>query len=73
MTTLSTPAQVLLGSLIANNNVLLFNVITEELNQTTITAENNLLAEVCFNKHTAIKQAQKNRELLCLISNGQTH
>ena len=73
MTTLSMPAQALLGALISNKNTLLFNVITEELKQTTTTDKGYLLAEVCFNKYNAIKQAQENSDLLCLFSNGQTH
>jgi hypothetical protein len=71
MATLSTPVQALLGALIANKNTLLFNVITEELQQTAITDEGYLLAEVCFNRYTAVMQAQENREYLSLISNGQ--
>ena len=73
MTTLSTPAQALLGALIANRNTLLFSVITEELQQTAITDNGHLLAEVCFNKHNAIKQAQEKRDYMCLTSNGQTY
>jgi len=73
MTTLSTPAQALLGALIGNKNTLLFNVITEELKQPAITDNGHLLLEVCFNKHNAIRQAQEDSDLLCLISNGQTH
>lgn len=58
MTTLSLPAQALLGALVENKNTLLFNVITEELQQTTVTNKGHLLVEVCFNKHKAVKQAQ---------------
>lgn len=71
MTTLSTPAQALLGALIGNKNTLLFNVIAEELKQTAITDNGYLLAEVCFNRHNAIKQAQAKKDYMCLISNGQ--
>ena len=73
MNTLSSPAQALLGALIANKNTLLFNVITEELQQTNITDNGHLLAEVCFNKYNAILQAQEESDLLSLISNGQSH
>jgi hypothetical protein len=73
MATLSTPVQALLGALIANKNTLLFNVITEELQQTAITDDGCLLSEVCFNRYTAMMQAQENREYLCLISNGQVN
>ena len=59
MTTLSIPAQALLGALIANKNTLLFNVITEELSQPTITEKGHLLAEVCFLKHIDTVQAQE--------------
>lgn len=72
MTTLSSPAQVLLGALFLHDRFV-FNKVLEDLQHPTITEEGYIVAEVCLNRHIEAKQAQEDSDQLCLISNGQAH
>lgn len=72
MTTLTTPAQVLLGALFLHDRFV-FNKVLEDLQHPTITEEGYIVAEVCLNRHTEVKQAQERSDLMCLLSNGQAH